>query len=207
MFRNEPKQTIDVAYTKHEMLEKLQELRKAPEIVDRDKIYILTNHVNEFHALTRDDQIELVTSQGISNFIKTLLFKETPIEKALRRMNLSHSDRIEYEAIIGIGGMVLVSGTDPFNEREWTGHTLNKWITNQSNSSNLILWDVKDIRQVPYHQEKKEHFIPEWGVASEFGQGEEVVLTGDIPLKDSQRYVRHPKTKELSIYQAPYEIS
>ena len=52
-----------------------------------------------------------------------------------------------------------------------------------------------------------DHMMPEMDVASEFGRGDEVVVTGDMPLKDSQRYVRHPKTKELSIYQAPYDIS
>ena len=156
MYEHAPKQTVDLVYTKHDLFTKLQELRKSPEVVHRNQIYILTKHVDEFHALTRDHQVTLVTTHGMRNFIKELLFKESPIEKVLRRMNLSHSERVEYEAVIRSGGMVVVSGTDPFNEEEWTGHTLTQWITNRSNSSNITLHDIKEERVVPYEPERKQ---------------------------------------------------
>lgn len=205
MLSNEEKRTIDVAYTKHEMLEKLQELRKSPEIVDQNKIYILTKHVNEFHALSRDHQIELVTTHGIRSFMKSLIFKETPIERALRRMNLSPTERSEYEAVIKAGGIMLISGRDPFNEQEWTGHTLNKWITNQFNTSNLINRNVKEIRQVPYQRESQIYVTTVTGVSGDYGLNNAPIDDDVIPLKDNQRYVRHPKTKVLSIYQGPHE--
>lgn len=203
MFINEEKRTVDIVNSKHEMLEKLQELRISPQMNHRNKIYILSKDVNEFHALTRDDQIEIVTTHGIRSFIKTLLFKETPIEKVLCRMNLPPTESRDYKKAIKNGSIVLVSGSDPFNEHEWTGHTLNKWITNQSNASNLINWDVKDIRVVPFHSNQEVHMAPEMAVAGEFGRASDEG-NDEIPLKDNQRYVRDPKTKELSIYQGPH---
>ena len=206
MFEREPKQTVDIVYTKHDLLTKLQELRKSPETVQRNMIYILTKHVNEFHALNRDSQIKLVTSHGVRSFLKELLFKESPIENALRRMNLSHGERQEYEAVIHSGGMLIVSGTDPFHEEEWTGHTLTKWITNRSNSSNIILWDVKEERVIPFESKPQLYFLPSMGVAGEFGHGEEVMASADdeVPLKENQRLVRDPKTRELGVYQGPH---
>lgn len=205
MLDREGKRTIDVAYTKHEMLEKLQELRTPPDFVNQNKVYILTKEVNEFHALTRDRQIEIVTTHGVRSFVKSLIMKETPIENAFRRMNLTPTERRDYETIIRSGGIVLVSGTDPFHEEEWTGHTLNKWITNQANSSNLIVKDVQNIRQVPYEPQPEVHYMPEMAVAGEFGHADEVRAPDEIPLQDNQRYVRDPKTKQLGIYQAPHE--
>lgn len=203
MVSNEEKRTVEIVKTKKELLEKLQELRKSPEIVDRNKIYILSKHVEEFHALNRDEQIEIVTTHGIGNFIKTLLFKETPIEKVLRRLELSPSEQIFYEMAIKNGDIVVVSGSDPFNEQQWTGHTLSKWITNRSNASNLIDWNVKDVRVVPFTPKQEVQVVPEMGIASDFGQAIHVD-SDEIPLKDNQRYVRHPKTKVLSIYQGPH---
>ena len=207
MYEHAPKQTVELVYTKHDLFTKLQELRKSPEVVHRNQIYILTKHVDEFHALTRDHQVTLVTTHGMRNFIKELLFKESPIEKVLRRMNLSHSERVEYEAVIRSGGMVVVSGTDPFNEEEWTGHTLTQWITNRSNSSNITLHDIKEERVVPYEPERQLYFLPSMGVAGEFGRASEVMVTADdeMPLKDNQRYVRDPRTRELGIYQGPHQ--
>ena len=206
MFSNEEKRTVEIVKTKNELLVKLQELRKPPDIVDRNKIYILAKHVDEFHALNRDEQIDIVTTHGIRSFIKTLLFKETPIEKALRRMQLSPFEKRRYEASIKNGDIVIVSGSDPFNEHQWTGHTLNKWITNQSNASNLIDWNVKDIRVVPFTPKQEVQMAPEMSVASDFGQ-EIHVSSDEIPLMDNQRYVRHPKTRVLSIYQGPHHYS
>ncbi len=206
MFSNEEKRTVEIVKTKNELLVKLQELRKPPDIVDRNKIYILAKHVDEFHALNRDEQIDIVTTHGIRSFIKTLLFKETPIEKALRRMQLSPFEQRRYESSIKNGDIVIVSGSDPFNEHQWTGHTLNKWITNQSNASNLIDWNVKDIRVVPFTPKQEVQMAPEMSVASDFGQ-EIHVSSDEIPLMDNQRYVRHPKTRVLSIYQGPHHYS
>lgn len=204
MFSQEEKRTIEVAYTKNEMLEKLQHLRKDPTTVDQNMIYILAKEVNEFHALGRDPQVKIVTTHGVRSLIKTLLFKETPIEKSLRRMKLTPAQYHEYSKALKNGGILLVSGSDPYDERQWTGHTLNKWITNQANSSNLIVWDVKDVRIVPYKPDEEVNYMPEMAVAGEFGQADLVVEPGEMPLKDNQRYVRDPKTKALSIYQAPH---
>ncbi|MGN7477001.1 general stress protein [Solibacillus silvestris] len=204
MFRNEPKQTIDVAYSKRELLEKLQELREPDNVLDRTNIYVLTKDVDEFHSLGRDQQITLVTSNGIFGFLKNLFKKESPIEEKLRRLNLPHNERLEYEAIIQSGGKLLITGRDPFNEEEWTGHTLYNWITNRSNPSNLIRWDVKEERPVPFQQRRQFEYVPNMGVAGEFGRGDDVAESDEIPLKDNQRYVRDPKTKELNIYQGPH---
>lgn len=207
MFQTEPKQTVDVVYTKRDLLEKLQELRLPRETVNRHTIYILTKHVNEFHSLARDSQIKLVTTHGIGSFLKELLFKESPIEKVLRLMKLPHQQYLEYEAVIRSGGMVIVSGVDPLNEREWTGHTLTKWITNRSNSSNIILRDVKEERVIPYEPKPQLYFLPSMGVAGEFGRADEVLASADdeIPLQDKQRLVRDPKTRELGVYQGPHK--
>ncbi|AWE06155.1 serine/threonine protein kinase [Lysinibacillus sp. 2017] len=203
MFSNEEKRTVEIVKTKNELLEKLQEMRKTPDIVERNQIYILSKHVDEFHSLNRDEQIDIITTHGIGSFIKTLLFKETPIEKSLRRMELSPSEQSRYEAAIKNGDIVIISGSDPFNEQRWTGHTLNKWITNRSNASNLIDWNVKDERVIPFTPKQEVRMVPEMGVASDFGQASPVD-SDEIPLKDNQRYVRHPKTKVLSIYQGPH---
>ena len=205
LFNNEEKRTVVIVKTKYEMFEKLQELRKSPDIVNRNKIYILTKHVNEFHALNRDDQIEIITTHGIRNFIKTLFYKETPIQKALRRMELTQDEYILYSTAIKNGGIVIVSGTDPFNEAEWKGHTLYKWITNRTNASNLIDWSIENERIVPYIRKQ------EVQVDSETDGALQVVQEGDIdmdlmPLKENQRYVRHPKTRELCIYQGPHHL-
>lgn len=203
MFSNEKKRTIEIVKTKREMLERLQELRKSPDIVDRNKIYLLTKHVNEFHALGRDDQIEIVTTHGIRSFIKTLLFKETPIEKVLRRMGLTEVEYRLYSTAIKNGAIVIVSGTDPFNEAEWKGHTLNKYITNRANASNLIDWNVKNERVVPYVPKQEVQLVPEMNVPNDLVQVNDVD-PDFFPLKDNQRYVLHPKTRELSIYQGPH---
>lgn len=203
VFSNEEQRTVEIVKTKHELFEKLHVLRKSPDIVNRNKIYILTKHVNEFHALGRDDQIEIVTTHGIRSLIKTLLSKETPIEKALRRLDLTPTEFSLYSAAINNGEIVIVSGTNPFNEGEWKGHTLYKWITNRANASNLIDWNVKNERIVPYVPKQEEPIVSDMNVASNFGQvdDEEADL---MPLKDNQRYVRHPKTRELCIYQGPH---
>ena len=199
MFSNEKKRTIEIVKTKMEMLERLQELRKSPDIVERNKIYLLTKHVNEFHALGRDDQIEIMTTHGIRSFIKTLFFKETPIERVLRRMELTVAEYSLYSTAIKNGAIVIVSGTDPFNEAEWKGHTLNKYITNRVNGSNLIDWNVKNERVIPY---EPKHELQVYA-ASDLVQVNDV--DPDIfSLKENQRYVLHPKTRELSIYQAPH---
>ena len=203
MFSNEEKRTVEIVKTKRELFEKLQELRKSPDIVDRNKIYILTKHVNEFHALGRDEQIEIVTSHGLRSLMKTLLSKETPIEKALRRLDLTPTEYSLYSIAIKNGEIVIVSGTDPFNETEWKGHTLYKWITNRANASNLIDWNVKHERMIPYTPMQEVQGAPEMNVASDFGQVDDVDIDL-IPLKDNQRYVRHPRTKELSIYQGSH---
>lgn len=205
MFEIEPKQTVAIVYTKQDLLTKLQELRKPPETVHRNMIYILTKHVNEFHALNRDSQIKIVTTHGVRSFIKELINKESPIEKALRRMKLPHRKHQEYEAVIRNGGILIVSGTDPFHESEWTGHTLNKWITNRSNSSNIIRWDVKEERIVPFESKPQMYILPSMGVAGEFGRLDEVIANDDgRPLQSNQRLVRHPKTRELGVYQGPH---
>ena len=166
MFNNGEKRTVEIVKTKKEMLERLQEMRIPPDIVQRNKIYILTKHVNEFHALGRDDQIEIVTTHGILSFVKTLLYKETPIERVLRRLELTPAEYSLYTAAIKNGEIVIVSGTDPFNEAQWKGHTLNKWITNRANSSNLIDWSIENERVVPYIP-KQEVQVSEMSVASD----------------------------------------
>ncbi|MEK4423896.1 serine/threonine protein kinase [Solibacillus sp. FSL K6-1523] len=202
MSENEVKRSVDVAYSKHEMLEKLQKLRM-PGLVRQNKIYILTNEVNEFHALARDAQIQIVTTHGIRNHLKALFTKETAIEKILHRLLLSPVEKREYMGVIKKGGMVLVSGTDPFYESEWTGHTLTKWITNQKNPSNLIIWGLKEIRPVAFKSQRTLR-MPDMAVAGEFGMAKEVD-SDEIPLQDDQRYIRDPKTGELGIYQAPHK--
>ncbi|MGE7020881.1 general stress protein [Solibacillus cecembensis] len=202
MSENEVKRSIDVAHSKSEMLEKLQKLR-TPGLARQNTIYILTNEVNEFHALARDAQIQIVTTHGIRNHLKALFTKETAIEKTLHRMLLSPTEKREYMEVIKKGGMVLVSGTDPFYESEWTGHTLTKWITNQKNPSNLIIWGLKEIRPVAFNPQRVIR-MPDMAVAGEFGMADEVE-PDEIPLQDDQRYIRDPKTGELGIYQAPHK--
>lgn len=204
LFYNEPKQTIDVAYTKQELLEKLQELRKPDNEIDRTHIYVFTKDVDEFHALARDQQITLITSSGLRNFIKSFFKRESPIEENLRRLNLPHNERFEYESIINSGGKLLVTGSDPFHEEGWTRHTLYNWITNRANPSNLIRWDVKDERPIPFERQRHFEYVPSMGVAGEFGRGDDVEQSDEIPLKDNQRYVRDPETKDLGIYQGPH---
>ena len=199
MLSNEEQRTVEIVKTKREMLEKLQEMRKSPDIVDRNKIYILTKHVNEFHALGRDEQIEIVTTHGIRSFIKTLLLKETPIERVLRRLELTPAEYSLYSTAIKNGEIVIVSGTDPFNESEWKGHTLNKWITNRANASNLIDWNIQNERVIPYIPKQEMQLVPEMNLDPVSDLDVDL-----IPLKDNQRYVRDPKTKEISIYQGPH---
>lgn len=202
LYENEVKRSVDVAYSKYEMLEKLQKLR-TPGLVRQNKIYILTNEVNEFHALARDAQIEIVTIHGIRNHLKVLFTKEDAIEKMLHRMLLSPTEKRNYMEVIKKGGMVLVSGTDPFYESEWTGHTLTKWITNQKNPSNLIVWGLKEIHPVAFKPQRA-LYMPNMAVAGEFGMGDEAD-PDEIPLQDDQRYIRDPKTGNLGIYQAPHK--
>ena len=199
MFSNKEKRTIEIVKTKREMFERLQKLRISPDIWERNKIYLLTKHVNEFHALGRDDQIEIVTTHGIRSFIKTLLFKETPIERVLRRMDLTVTEYHLYSTAIKNGAIVIVSGTDPFNEAEWKGHTLNKYITNRANGSNLIDWNVENERVIPFEPKQELQVY----AASDLVQVNDVDANF-FPLKENQRYVLHPKTRELSIYQGPH---
>lgn len=206
---NEPKQSIDVAYTKGELLEKLQELRggEPGEEIDRTHVYVLTKDVDEFHSIARHQQISLITTNGVRSILKTLFTKETPIEEKLRRLNLPENERLEYEKIINDGGKILITGSDPFDEEGWEGHTLDNWITNRSNPSNLIRWDIEEERPIPFEEQKKKYepLPPNSEVAGEFGRGDEVEDPDIIPLKDNQRYVRDPHTKELSIYQGPHK--
>lgn len=206
MFFNEPKQKIDVAYTKQELLEKLQELRRPDNELEGTHIYVLTKDVDEFHSIARDQQISLITTNGVRSILKTALTKESPIEEKIRRLGLPENKRLEYEKIIDDGGKLLITGTDPFDEQEWTGHTLDNWITNRSNPSNLIRRDVMDERPVPFEPEKKYESLQNAGVEGDFvGRGSDEEDPDIIPLKDEQRYVRDPQTKELGIYQAPHE--
>lgn len=196
------KRSIDVANSKYEMFEKLQKLR-TPGLTRQNTIYIITNEVNEFHALARDTQIQIVTTHGIGNHLKALFTKETPIEKTIRRMQLPIAEEKEYMEVIKRGGILLVSGTDPFNESEWNGHTLTKWITNQKNPSNLFIWGVKDIHLVAF-QPQQANATPNMAVAGDFDVINEADKDG-MPLQDDQSYIRDPKTGELGIYQAPHK--
>ncbi|MER2113708.1 MAG: general stress protein, partial [Solibacillus isronensis] len=155
MFFDEPKQKIDVAYTKQELLEKLQELRRPDNELEGTHIYLLTKDVDEFHSIARDQQVSLITTNGVRSILKTALTKESPIEEKIRRLGLPENKRLEYEKIIEDGGKLLITGTDPFDEEDWTGHTLDDWITNRSNPSNLINKEVMDERPVPFEPEKK----------------------------------------------------
>ncbi|ATP38851.1 serine/threonine protein kinase [Solibacillus sp. R5-41] len=202
MYENEVKRSIDIAYSKYEMFEKLQKLR-TPDLTRQNTIYIITNEVSEFHALARDTQIQIVTTHGIRNHIKALFTKETPIEKAIRRMQLSKKEEKEYMEVIKKGGMVLVSGADPFNESEWTGHTLTKWITNQKNPSNLFIWGLKEIYPVTFKPQRAPR-MPDMAVAGEFGIRDKADKDKS-PLQDDQCYIRDPMTGELGIYQAPHK--
>lgn len=151
---NEVKCSVEVACSKHEMLEILQKLR-TPGLVKQNIIYILTNEVDRFHALGRDPQIQILTTHGICNQIKALLAKENSFEKAFRQMQLSPTEMKDYMKKINDGGMVIISGADPFNESEWTGHTLTKWITDDKNSSNLANRGVREGQPVRYKPPRK----------------------------------------------------
>ncbi|MGE7983331.1 general stress protein [Solibacillus sp. NPDC093137] len=205
MFFDEPKQKIDVAYTKQELLEKLQELRRPDNELEGTHIYVLTKDVDEFHSIARDQQVSLITTNGVRSIVKTALTKESPIEEKIRRLGLPENKRLEYEKIIEDGGKLLITGTDPFDEEDWTGHTLDEWITNRSNPSNLINKEVMDERPVPFEPEKKYETLPNTSVAGDFGRSSDADDPDIIPLKDDQRIVRDPNTKELGIYQAPHE--
>ncbi|MEG0384105.1 MAG: serine/threonine protein kinase, partial [Solibacillus sp.] len=196
------KRSIDVANSKYEMFEKLQKLC-TPALLWPNTIYILTNEVNEFHALARDPQIQIVTTHGIRNHLKALFTKETPIEKAFRRMQLSIAEEKEYMEVIKKGGMVLVSGTDPFNESEWTGHTLTKWITNQKNPSNFFIWGLKEIHPVAYNVQRATS-VPVVAVVENYKFVDEADIN-EFPLQEGQRYIRYRKTGELGIYQGPHK--
>lgn len=205
MFFDEPKQKIDVAYTKQELLEKLQELRRPDNELEGTHIYVLTKDVDEFHSIARDQQVSLITTNGVRSIVKTALTKESPIEEKIRRLGLPENKRLEYEKIIEEGGKLLITGTDPFDEEDWTGHTLDDWITNRSNPSNLINKEVMDERPVPFEPEKKYEALPNTSVAGDFGRSGDVDDPDIIPLQDDQRIVRDPNTKEIGIYQAPHE--
>lgn len=205
MFFDEPKQKIDVAYTKQELLEKLQELRRPDNELEGTHIYLLTKDVDEFHSIARDQQVSLITTNGVRSILKTALTKESPIEEKIRRLGLPENKRLEYEKIIEDGGKLLITGTDPFDEEDWTGHTLDDWITNRSNPSNLINKEVMDEHPVPFEPEKKYETLPNTSVAGDFGRSSDVDDPDIIPLKDDQLIVRDPNTKEIGIYQAPHE--
>ncbi|WP_339197293.1 general stress protein [Solibacillus sp. FSL R5-0449] len=205
MFFDEPKQKIDVAYTKQELLEKLQELRRPDNELEGTHIYLLTKDVDEFHSIARDQQVSLITTNGVRSIVKTALTNESPIEEKIRRLGLPENKRLEYEKIIEEGGKLLITGTDPFDEEDWTGHTLDDWITNRSNPSNLINKEVMDERPVPFEPEKKYEPLPNTTVAGDFGRSSDAEDPDIIPLKDDQRIVRDPNTKEIGIYQAPHE--
>lgn len=113
MERNEER-IIDIVYSTQDMLAKIQEYR-APGRPE-DHIYIFANEVNEFHALARDVGISIYQPGGIRNMVKSFFTKENPVEEGLRKLDLNEGERQHYVNILADGGIILVTGFDPFSE-------------------------------------------------------------------------------------------
>lgn len=103
---------IDIAYSTQEMLAKIQEYRTPGR--PNNHIYLFANDVNEFHALTRDEKISLYKPGGLRNMVMGIFAKENPVEEQLRKLDLTESERQHYVDILNKGGIILVTGFDPF---------------------------------------------------------------------------------------------
>lgn len=104
---------IDIVYSTQDMLAKIQEYRAEG---SRDHIYIFSNDLNEFHALSRDEGISLYKPGGVRNMVKSFFAKENPVEEGLRKLHLTEAERQHYVNILNDGGIILVTGFDPFSE-------------------------------------------------------------------------------------------
>lgn len=107
---------IEFAYSTPEMLDKVQQLKAVGGPYVNNHIYIFTKSTSEFNALKRDPDITVYKPWGIRNTLMALFTNENPIESGFRRLDLKVSERKEYAKIIKNGGMILVSGFDPFGE-------------------------------------------------------------------------------------------
>ena len=112
---------IEFAYSTQEMLEKIQQLREH-ESYESNHVYLFTNDTSEFNALKRDPDISIYKSGGIRNHVISLFTKENPVVKGFRRLNLNENKRREYVSILNKGGVIIVSGFDPFVESPLNEH-------------------------------------------------------------------------------------
>ncbi|MER2192257.1 MAG: general stress protein [Solibacillus sp.] len=170
MERNEER-IVDVVYSTQDMLAKIQEYR-APGGLN-DHIYVFSNEVSEFHALSRDADISIYKPGGIRNMVKSFFTKENPIEEGLRKLDLTAAERQRYMDILNNGGIILVTGFDPFSESPLSNgfherhgpyhrHFENK---ERGPLATMILGDYEEPIRASY-MEPTQHT----GVASDFGK-------------------------------------
>lgn len=170
MERNEER-IVDVVYSTQDMLAKIQDYREPGK--PNDHIYIFSNEVNEFHALARDTGISLYKPGGIRNMVKSFFAKENPIEAGLRRLHLTEVQRQRYVDILNNGGIILVTGFDPFSELPLSAgyherhgayhrHFENK---ERGPIASLLLGDYQEPIRASYMDP-----VNHTGVASDFGE-------------------------------------
>lgn len=162
---------IDVVYSTQDMLAKIQEYRAPGR--QRDPIYIFANDVNEFHALSRDEQISIYKPGGVRNMVMSFFAKENPVEEGLRKLDLTEAERQHYLGILNDGGIVLVTGFDPFaesplsegyHERHGAYHRHFEG-TERGPLASLLLGERKEVVRAEYMNPTNHT-----GVASEFGE-------------------------------------
>lgn len=160
---------IDIVYSTQDMLAKIQEYRAG----SRDHIYIFANDVNEFHALSRDEGISLYKPGGVRNMVKSFFAKENPVEEGLRKLHLTEAERQHYVNILNDGGIILVTGFDPFSESPLSeGYherhgPYHRHFENPERGpiATMLLGDFQEPVRASYMEP-----IQQSGVAGEFGQ-------------------------------------
>lgn len=176
---------IDIVYSTQDMLAKIQAYRaESP----NDHIYVFSNDVNEFHALSRDEGISLYQPGGMRNMVKSFFAKENPVEEGLRKLHLTEAERQHYVNILNDGGIILVTGFDPFSESPLSNgyherhgpyhrHFENK---ERGPLATMLLGDYQEPVRASYMEP-----IQQSGVAREFGQMPND-LANDRPPSDEQ---------------------
>lgn len=180
---------IDIVYSTQDMLAKIQEYR-APGRPE-DHIYVFSNDVNEFHALSRDEGISIYKPGGIRNMVKSFFTKENPVEEGLRKLDLTEAERQHYVNILNDGGIILVTGFDPFSESPLSNgyherhgpyhrHFEKK---ERGPIATMLLGDYKEPIKAGYMDP-----VNHTGVASEFGN-----IPRDKPVKYVPPTGKEPK--------------
>lgn len=104
---------LGVAYTKEELLEKIEALRSTSTM--NNHIYLFSKDISEYASLKWDSDISLHTPGKVMEKIKSLFGKEASIESSLTKLNLKESERVKFLEVLEDGGTIIVSGFDPFN--------------------------------------------------------------------------------------------